>query len=204
MFNETKRGERTAAWGALRYMVSTGLFIRCSALDFMHATFLGKSCVHGYFTWSAQYHTSLGIVATLFSKFLFAAHIFSGPGGADSAKQRLEDIINAICWPSHITRLPKNVCISSSHSRFLHTYIHIISLDRTNPSRKQMNGDDFLLSPQLSCGMLGGTTTMQFLILSLLSHQMRRYQHANVGSARPFMKQYFYSVLLCDSFQIDK
>jgi len=48
----------------------------------------------------------------LFNHILFGAHMFSGLGGADSAKQRLEDIVNSIKWPSHITRLPKNVIIN--------------------------------------------------------------------------------------------
>ncbi|KAM6493648.1 hypothetical protein JOM56_010009 [Amanita muscaria] len=63
---------------------------RSTALDFMHAVFLG-------------------VVATLFNKFLFGAHMFSGIGGTDSAKQRLENIVNSVQWPSHITRLPKNL-----------------------------------------------------------------------------------------------
>jgi hypothetical protein len=46
-------------------------------------------------------------------RLLFAAHMFTGAGGANSAKQRFEDIINNIRWPSHITRLPKNVSVFS-------------------------------------------------------------------------------------------
>jgi hypothetical protein len=34
--------------------------------------------------------------------------MFSGVGGANSPKQRFENLVNAIHWPSHVTRLPKN------------------------------------------------------------------------------------------------
>lgn len=40
---------------------------------------------------------------------LFAGYMFSGVGGVNSPKQRFEDMINSVQWPSHITRLPKNV-----------------------------------------------------------------------------------------------
>lgn len=40
---------------------------------------------------------------------LFASYMFSGAGGTHSSKQRFEDLINATRWPSHVTRLPKNV-----------------------------------------------------------------------------------------------
>jgi hypothetical protein len=77
-----------------------------TALDFMHAVFLGKF----FLSFRALLVTSaLGIVAYLFTKLLFAAHMFPGAGGANSAKQRFEDVINSIRWPNHITRLPKNV-----------------------------------------------------------------------------------------------
>ncbi|KAE9387733.1 hypothetical protein BT96DRAFT_837285 [Gymnopus androsaceus JB14] len=61
-----------------------------TALDFMHCMYLG-------------------IVAFLFTRILFAAHMFSGANGQDSSKQRFEDIINRIQWPTHITCLPKNL-----------------------------------------------------------------------------------------------
>ncbi|PPQ99854.1 hypothetical protein CVT24_009605 [Panaeolus cyanescens] len=61
-----------------------------TALDFMHNMFLG-------------------VVAHFYTKVLFAAHMFSGIGGNDSAKKRFESCINAIQWPSHVTRLPKNL-----------------------------------------------------------------------------------------------
>jgi len=64
-----------------------------TALDFMH-------CIY------------LGVVAWLFNEILFAAHLFPGAGGVDSPKKRFERAINSIQWPTHITRLPKNVCIS--------------------------------------------------------------------------------------------
>jgi hypothetical protein len=40
---------------------------------------------------------------------LFKSYLFSGAGGRNSAKQRFEDIVNAVKWPSYVTRLPKNV-----------------------------------------------------------------------------------------------
>jgi hypothetical protein len=40
---------------------------------------------------------------------IFKAYLLSGIGGDNSPKQRFENIINAIKWPSHVTRLPKNV-----------------------------------------------------------------------------------------------
>jgi hypothetical protein len=61
-----------------------------TALDFMHNIFLG-------------------IIAHLFMQVLFAVHMFPGAGGNNSPKQRFEDLINSVRWPSHITRLPKNV-----------------------------------------------------------------------------------------------
>ncbi|KAF5384761.1 hypothetical protein D9615_001059 [Tricholomella constricta] len=61
-----------------------------TALDFMHNIFLGLIC-------------------HFFSQVLFAAHMFSGAGGNNSPKQRFEDLINRVRWPSHITRLPKNM-----------------------------------------------------------------------------------------------
>ncbi|EEB92189.1 hypothetical protein MPER_09337, partial [Moniliophthora perniciosa FA553] len=60
-----------------------------TALDFMHCVFLG-------------------VVAWLFTKILFAAHMFYG-AGPYSGRKRFEDAINSIKWPSHITRLPKNL-----------------------------------------------------------------------------------------------
>ncbi|KAI0044241.1 hypothetical protein FA95DRAFT_1497378 [Auriscalpium vulgare] len=63
---------------------------RQTALDFMH-------CIY------------LGVVAFFFTRVLFAAHMLPGAGGRRSPKQRFEDIINSIRWPSHVTRLPKNL-----------------------------------------------------------------------------------------------
>ncbi|PPQ79796.1 hypothetical protein CVT26_012594 [Gymnopilus dilepis] len=61
-----------------------------TALDFMHNIFLG-------------------LILHFFMTVLFAAHMFSGRGGSTSSKQRFEDFINDFRWPSHITRLPKNL-----------------------------------------------------------------------------------------------
>ena len=82
------------------------LSLTSTALDFMHAIFLGT---FAHIELYVPSHVATGVVATLFNKFLFGAHLFSGIGGADSAKQRLENIINSVQWPSHVTRLPKNV-----------------------------------------------------------------------------------------------
>lgn len=40
---------------------------------------------------------------------VFKSYMLSGAGGAISSKQRFEDMINSVRWPSHITRLPKNL-----------------------------------------------------------------------------------------------
>ncbi|KAH9921364.1 hypothetical protein B0H21DRAFT_701660 [Amylocystis lapponica] len=61
-----------------------------TVLDFMHNIFLG-------------------LIAHLFMEILFKAYMFSGAGGDNSAKQRFENVINAVRWPSHVTRLPKNL-----------------------------------------------------------------------------------------------
>ncbi|KAF9226427.1 hypothetical protein BS17DRAFT_765413 [Gyrodon lividus] len=61
-----------------------------TALDFMHCIFLG-------------------IICHLFMKILFAAYMFPGTGGNQSPKCCFEDLINSVQWPSHITRLPKNL-----------------------------------------------------------------------------------------------
>ncbi|KAJ3911125.1 hypothetical protein F5877DRAFT_20391, partial [Lentinula edodes] len=63
-----------------------------TALDFMHCMFLG-------------------VVAFLWTRILFAAHMFPGANGS---KHRFEDIINSVRWPTHITRLPKNLGESQS------------------------------------------------------------------------------------------
>lgn len=48
-------------------------------------------------------------------RVLFGGYMLSGMGGINSPKRRFEDIINAVRWPSHVTRLPKNVrvCLDS-------------------------------------------------------------------------------------------
>ncbi|GBE87684.1 hypothetical protein SCP_1103610 [Sparassis crispa] len=61
-----------------------------TVLDFMHAVFLG-------------------IIAHLYLDLLFKGYMFSGIGGDDSPKQKFEDTVNSVRWPSHVTRLPKNL-----------------------------------------------------------------------------------------------
>ncbi|KAH9948903.1 hypothetical protein B0H21DRAFT_689267 [Amylocystis lapponica] len=61
-----------------------------TVLDFMHNIFLG-------------------IIMHLFMEILFKSYMFSGAGGDNSAKQRFENVINSVRWPSHVTRLPKNL-----------------------------------------------------------------------------------------------
>lgn len=85
-----------------------------TALDFMHCMYLGRHAMSCPLTQVLT--TLIGVVAFLSTRILFAAHMFSGANGQDSSKQRFEDIINRIQWPTHITRLPKNV--SSEFSTF--------------------------------------------------------------------------------------
>ncbi|EIW80779.1 hypothetical protein CONPUDRAFT_57284, partial [Coniophora puteana RWD-64-598 SS2] len=66
-----------------------------TALDFMHAVYLG-------------------IVPHLFDVVIFNGQLMTGIGGSESAKSRFETLINSILWPSHITRLPKN--LGENHS----------------------------------------------------------------------------------------
>ncbi|KAG1725027.1 hypothetical protein EDB19DRAFT_1897829 [Suillus lakei] len=61
-----------------------------SVLDFMHTIFLG-------------------IISHLFMHVLFGGYMLSGIGGINSPRRRFEEIINAVRWPSHITRLLKNL-----------------------------------------------------------------------------------------------
>ncbi len=51
----------------------------------------------------------LGAITHFYKEVLFSAHMFPGTGGQNSSKQRLETFVNKFQWPSHITRLPKNV-----------------------------------------------------------------------------------------------
>lgn len=78
-----------------------------TALDFMHCIYLGTYCclLPPYL----RNVSFAGVVAYLFTRILFAAHLFPGAGGPQSSKQKFEDAINSIKWPSHVTRLPKNV-----------------------------------------------------------------------------------------------
>ncbi|KAG1749066.1 uncharacterized protein EDB91DRAFT_1244855 [Suillus paluster] len=71
-------------------VISGWLPLRKSALDFMHCIFLG-------------------IISHLFMCVLFGGYMLSGMGGVNSLKRHFEDIINAVRWPSHVTRLPKNL-----------------------------------------------------------------------------------------------
>ncbi|KAG1736380.1 hypothetical protein EDD22DRAFT_982388 [Suillus occidentalis] len=71
-------------------VISGWLPSRKSALDFMHCIFLG-------------------IISHLFMRVLFGGYMLSGMGGINSLKRQFEDIINAVRWPSHVTRLPKNL-----------------------------------------------------------------------------------------------
>jgi len=74
-----------------------------------------------------------GVVAFLFCNVLFAAHLFPGAGGINSPKHRFEEVINLIKWPSHITRLPKNVSKLHMHViRQLLLSSRIYSLERIN------------------------------------------------------------------------
>ncbi|KAG2129521.1 hypothetical protein BD769DRAFT_1627963 [Suillus cothurnatus] len=78
-------------------VISGWLPSRKSALDFMHCIFLG-------------------IISHLFMRVLFGGYMLSGMGGVNSPKQCFEDIINAVRWPSHVTRLPKNICLGENQS----------------------------------------------------------------------------------------
>ncbi|EIW77947.1 hypothetical protein CONPUDRAFT_61597 [Coniophora puteana RWD-64-598 SS2] len=77
-----------------------------TVLDFMH-------CVY------------LGIIPHLYDKVLFGGYMITGLGGSDSAKQRFESLINSIAWPSHITRLPKNVLLSCSPPALVEILHHL-------------------------------------------------------------------------------
>ncbi|KAG2029766.1 hypothetical protein BDR03DRAFT_987545 [Suillus americanus] len=70
-----------------------------SALDFMHCIFLE-------------------IISHLFMRVLFGGYMLSGMGGVNSPKRRFEDIINAVRWPSHVTRLPKNSSENASNAHW--------------------------------------------------------------------------------------
>ncbi|KAG1731002.1 hypothetical protein EDB19DRAFT_2010037 [Suillus lakei] len=78
-------------------VISGWLPSRKSALDFMHCIFLG-------------------IISHLFMHVLFSGYMLSGMGGVNSPKQHFEDIINAVRWPSHVTQLPKNICLGENQS----------------------------------------------------------------------------------------
>ncbi|KAG1737090.1 uncharacterized protein EDB91DRAFT_1249737 [Suillus paluster] len=76
-------------WSILN-LLSGWLPSKKSVLDFMHCIFLG-------------------IISHLFMRILFGGHMLSGMGGNESPKHCFKDIVNAVKWPSHVTRLPKNL-----------------------------------------------------------------------------------------------
>jgi len=84
-----------------------------------------------------------GIIGHLFMEVLFKSYMFSGVGGRNSPKQRFEDVINSITWPSHVTRLPKNVwqVIYLPGPGPTITIVIICSSVKTSLSRRLTNGD---------------------------------------------------------------
>ncbi|KAF9458867.1 hypothetical protein BDZ94DRAFT_1330629, partial [Collybia nuda] len=62
-----------------------------TVLDFMHNIF------------------HVGLICHFFTTVIFKSYMLSSVRGINSPKQRFETIINAIRWPSHITRPPKNL-----------------------------------------------------------------------------------------------
>ncbi|KAF8147206.1 hypothetical protein B0H34DRAFT_642700, partial [Crassisporium funariophilum] len=76
-------------WSVMNDIPNSGPVLH-TALDFMHNVFLG-------------------VIAHFFTAVLFAAHMLPGAGGINSAKNRFENLINSIRWPSHVTQLPKNM-----------------------------------------------------------------------------------------------
>jgi hypothetical protein len=122
----------------------------CSRLHALHSTW----CVHCACRKRCGCSSVLGIVCWLYMHILFSAHMFPGTGGANSPKQRFEDVINSIQWPSHITRLPKNVS-PYRYSIYMLGLTYSLSWERISPSRKPMNGDACSLSRLSSCGLRG-------------------------------------------------
>ncbi|KAG1734538.1 hypothetical protein EDD22DRAFT_1011418 [Suillus occidentalis] len=78
--------------------------VRWSTLNLIAGWFPSKKTALGF-----MHCIFLGIIAHLFMRVLFAGYMFSGAGGRNSPKQRFENLINSVRWPSHITRLPKNL-----------------------------------------------------------------------------------------------
>ncbi|KZT19841.1 hypothetical protein NEOLEDRAFT_1151707 [Neolentinus lepideus HHB14362 ss-1] len=52
---------------------------------------------------------ALSTSCTMCSLVLFNGYMFSGAGGQNSLKQHFEDMVNSVRWPSHVTRLLKNL-----------------------------------------------------------------------------------------------
>jgi hypothetical protein len=80
----------------------------------------------------------IGLICHFFMEVIFKLYMLSGAGGANSAKQRFENIVNAIRWPSHITRLPKNVCDFDVHDLFTHLSFSLVKI---SPSKRPTSGD---------------------------------------------------------------
>lgn len=83
--------------------------IRWTSLNFIPGRLPITNCVLDF-----MHNVFLGIICHLFMTVLFAGYMFTGIGGLDSPKQRFEDLVNAVRWPSHCTRLPKNVLTPSA------------------------------------------------------------------------------------------
>ncbi|TFK59244.1 hypothetical protein BDN72DRAFT_946510 [Pluteus cervinus] len=76
-------------WARLN-LLSSWLPTSKNLIDFMHNIYLGT-------------------VNHFFMVLIFRSYMLSGRGGKNSEKARFEATINSIQWPSHITRLPKNL-----------------------------------------------------------------------------------------------
>lgn len=100
-------------WWAAFNILSDWLPSSKSARDFMHNIYLG-------------------LVHHLFMEVIFKGYMLSGSGGSNSQKQRFEKIINSIRWPSHVTRLPRNV-------RMNDFYYQPSSLHRSSHSLAKIN-----------------------------------------------------------------
>ncbi|KAF9461452.1 hypothetical protein BDZ94DRAFT_1371533 [Collybia nuda] len=81
--------DRSVQW-AIFNTISNWLPASKTVLDFMHNIFLG-------------------IICHFFMEVIFKSYMLSGAGGSNSPKQHFKTIINSVRWPSHITRLPKNL-----------------------------------------------------------------------------------------------
>jgi hypothetical protein len=84
-------------------------------------------------------NAQLGLIAHFFVRVIFKSYMLSGAGGADSPKQRFENIINSIRWPSHVTRLPKNVSNTLISPSYIY-WANFFSSAKINHSRRLMSG----------------------------------------------------------------